>query len=591
MFYSGLLSGSAGVTDENLCFHFSWLGITNKKEEVNCSSSEFQSIPCIEPTIESSTPPDFLELWDNDREKFTCYLRPGYSCISHKYEFNGALVNSSYFCGKMIQDSSSVIETHCYSQKVGGHDVTACACKSGSSEEQLPCNASRRNVGTWFGIILLVFGFLFDKCGIISNIRTNLRQNLVSALKNRDLSQKFDSTPKSAKQYVYDLLVAEYLWNHNYSYTLSVFASEAPLLVNFSKHMTKETDSDETSSNAQQKLQGDYVCHALETLGIVPEKDKGQSIIRQYAESDLPLLLCILQCVKIASFSNEAGLEKEITETKYMKHQSVQTVENVIALETRKKKIAIAKRKLIQQKSLFEDQLKQKENELKEQTVTIQNQLSVLEKKMEQAKKLMHTYNMKEKQLDEYKHQENLRILQKETELSMKERLLFQEAKRLEQERSSYSQFQGNFKKLQEELSKAKKGVPESQQSCNLSMKDVEIQTEFESFVLARSENNLLSQEKQDLNGLVQAQQSRIDQLSLRVVHLTRKLEETQLRSPNNIGFSPSIIKVVNTNTVISDNSSTEDILQDAKMRLRRLEEESMKADQYYTNFISNSSQ
>ena len=227
----------------------------------------------------------------------------------------------------------------------------------------------------------------------------------------------------------------------------------------------------------------------------------------------------------------------------------------------------------------------------------------------------MQVYSIKEKQLDEIKRKENLRILKKETELTMREKLLSQEANRyikiqlfyqyykpinkplnanffrLEKERDSYRQFEGDLKKLQDELSKVKREIPQTERSCNFSVKDVQVQTDFESFVLARNERNLLNQEKQDLHGLVQEQQSRIDQLTTRVVYLLRKLEERQLQRSRNAEVPSSIIKVVNTNTVISESSSTEDILQDARMRLRRLEDETMNADKYYFNFITNSSQ
>lgn len=42
----------------------------------------------------------------------------------------------------------------------------------------------------------------------------------------------------------------------------------------------------------------------------------------------------------------------------------------------------------------------------------------------------MHTYSIKEKQLEESKKQETFRIMQKETELTMREKLLHQEANR-----------------------------------------------------------------------------------------------------------------------------------------------------------------
>ncbi|XP_011499499.1 PREDICTED: oral-facial-digital syndrome 1 protein-like [Ceratosolen solmsi marchali] len=429
----------------------------------------------------------------------------------------------------------------------------------------------------------------FDKCGIISNIRTHLRYNLVKALRNKDLSKTFEkNTAKSAKQYIYDLLVADYLWNYNYVYTLSVFSSEAPLLINFNNVKCTQSGTDENHGKVKQKLQSDYVCHVLETLGIEPRKDRGQSILKDYAENDVPLLLCLLRQIKPTdiNFSNE---NNERCEANNVEHRAMQTeeAENVVSKE--KSKIIVAKKKLIQQKHLFSAQLQRKENKLKEQAAIMEEQLLMLQNKLDQAEKLIYNYNVKEKEFKDNIQQENMRILQRETELSTREKLLSQEANRLEKERDSYRHFESNLTKLQNELTKVKKEIPYADRTLNNNLKDAEVQTDFESFILSRNERNILSQEKQDLNGLVVEQQSRIEQLTSRVVYLLRKLEETQLRSHK--VEMPSIIKVTNTNTIISENSSTEDILQDAKMRLRRLEEESIKADQYYFNFITNTSQ
>ncbi|EFN65936.1 hypothetical protein EAG_08128, partial [Camponotus floridanus] len=110
----------------------------------------------------------------------------------------------------------------------------------------------------------------FEKCGIISNIRTHLRQNLVNALKHKDLTLCKTREAKSAKQYVYDMLIAEYLFSHNYSFTLSIFASEVPLLVNFCNSVPQRSSSDNDRGGCSNKLQSDYIVHTLETLGIDP---------------------------------------------------------------------------------------------------------------------------------------------------------------------------------------------------------------------------------------------------------------------------------------------------------------------------------
>ncbi|KAL7295527.1 hypothetical protein TKK_0011171 [Trichogramma kaykai] len=424
----------------------------------------------------------------------------------------------------------------------------------------------------------------FDKCGIIANIRTHLRQNLVNTLKNRDASHKLgNSCPRSAKQYVYDLLIAEYLWNHNYFYTLSVFASEVPLMVDFNKQIK----SKDNGAESKQKLQSDYVCHTLETLGIEPTNQKGKSIISDYAENDVPLLLSILKCIRMTDIEDCNKTQNQTTNQ--LNSQYVQTVEIKQNLTQELSKLTIARKKLIQQKDLFEAQLKQREIELKEQALVMKNQLLILQEKLNQAQKLIDMYSLKEKRINENKKQDDIKIMQKEKELSLREKILSQEAIRIAKEKNSYQQFKGDLKKLQDELLKVKREIPLSRKNCNLSVKDTETQTDFENYLLTRNEQSFLNLEKNDLGGLVSEQQSRIEQLTSKVVILSRKLEEKQLKGCRYLGL-PLLVKNTNITNGASESSSTEDILQDAKMRLRRLEEESLKADQYYFNFITNSS-
>ena len=59
----------------------------------------------------------------------------------------------------------------------------------------------------------------------------------------------------------------------------------------------------------------------------------------------------------------------------------------------------------------------------------------------------MQVYSIKEKQLDEIKRKENLRILKKETELTMREKLLSQEANRYIKIQLFY-QYYSNFIKF-----------------------------------------------------------------------------------------------------------------------------------------------
>lgn len=221
----------------------------------------------------------------------------------------------------------------------------------------------------------------FEKCGIVSNIRTHLRQNLVNALKRRDLRLCKSREARSAKQYVYDMLIAEYLFSHNYSFTLSIFASEVPLLVNFCNSVPQcsSDDNDRGCGGGYKKLQSDYILHTLETLGIDPNRPEGQYIISNYMNSEAPLLLSILSSIASLVVNTRSSTEKSM--------QDRETQAN-LALETHHveaTKMRAMRKRIMQQKQLYDNELKTKESKLRQQATVIKHQLGSLNAKMEEA--------------------------------------------------------------------------------------------------------------------------------------------------------------------------------------------------------------
>ena len=405
----------------------------------------------------------------------------------------------------------------------------------------------------------------FEECGVISNIRTHLRQNLISALRSKELLFKTDG-PKSAKQYVYDLLVAEYLFNHNYAYTLSVFASEAPLLINFS-NKTVQTPG-ETS---KEKLQSDYILHALETLGINPHDAKGQYVMSQYVENDAPLLLCVLKCITMFSYNTHNSVP--IKEKVSLCNESTQTEFSWQSYSSRLEKLSASKRKVSAHKRAVSSELHEREMMLKEQAVLVEQQLEILNTKLKEVQRVMQAMSLKEKEVREKKQNSEQEILQKEIELTRKERLLLQEEKRLQREHSNYKNLEEDLKNLQE-------------QKKSQTVRSVEVQADFTSDILQEEKIKALTKEKEELSTIVQDQQLKIEQITQRALQLSRQIEGLRSLRPISVEVPT---QTTNINTIISESSSTEDILQDAKLRLKRLEEESLKADQYYYNFINNS--
>ena len=209
-------------------------------------------------------------------------------------------------------------------------------------------------------------------------MRTHLRQNLIDALKNKNIILK-NYGPKSAKQYVYDLLIGEYLLNHNYSYTLSVFASEAPLLINFSNKTVQRSGGNEEDN---EKLQSDYIMHVLETLGINPHDPKGQYVISQYTNNDMPLLLCILKSITMFTYNihNDVPMKEKV----FLCNESTQTEVSWQIHSFSIEKLIALKRKISAHKQMIENKLRNKEMILKEQAVIIKQQLTVLNEKLHQ---------------------------------------------------------------------------------------------------------------------------------------------------------------------------------------------------------------
>lgn len=177
------------------------------------------------------------------------------------------------------------------------------------------------------------------------------------------------------------MLIAEYLLNYNYAYTLSVFASEAPLLINLNQQTPVSHSNDEGYS--RNKLPNDYVYHTLQTLGICPKNSDGKNISLEYAAGTEPLILCILRHLVSRSSTKsmgECGDERVATRSQQTQTDYVADVEN-----HELRKLSEAKAKLYRQKELFAGQLKNKEFELKTQARSVEKQLVCLNEKLQHA--------------------------------------------------------------------------------------------------------------------------------------------------------------------------------------------------------------
>lgn len=204
-----------------------------------------------------------------------------------------------------------------------------------------------------------------------------MRQNLVNALKYKDLGLCKNKEVRSAKQYVYDMLIAEYLFSHNYSFTLSIFASEVPLLVNFCNNVSQHSDGNNIGNSSKNKLQSDYIVHTLETLGIDPNKSDGKHIISSYMNNETSLLLAILSSIASLVFNSQSSVNN------FLLNKETQTNLAMEANFINATKMEVVRKKIMQQKQLYDEELKIKENKLKQQASIIKHQLSSLNARVE----------------------------------------------------------------------------------------------------------------------------------------------------------------------------------------------------------------
>ncbi|XP_018368272.1 PREDICTED: uncharacterized protein LOC108764496 [Trachymyrmex cornetzi] len=132
------------------CFHFTWPGPSHAEvNKLDCEEHENnQFTPCIEPLFFYDKKPNVTKLWEdinkNNNTKYIQRMQPGYVCVSYTFMYNGAVMNISYFHGKVTEDQVTPIISGCYLKYTEGYTIEVCACKS-KNGNVMPCNSTIRN--------------------------------------------------------------------------------------------------------------------------------------------------------------------------------------------------------------------------------------------------------------------------------------------------------------------------------------------------------------------------------------------------------------------------------------------------------------
>ncbi|XP_029161354.1 uncharacterized protein LOC114933070 isoform X2 [Nylanderia fulva] len=136
------------------CFHFTWPGRGIKEGELDCKlfNQNYTNIPCVDPIYPGDQMPDTTEIsnWTNSTDYF-CKLELGSVCVKYLYIYNKAVINASYFCGKVIEDQAIAVTSGCYVTYTEGYTIEACVCEDTGNGK--PCNSTIRNTYS----ILIIF--------------------------------------------------------------------------------------------------------------------------------------------------------------------------------------------------------------------------------------------------------------------------------------------------------------------------------------------------------------------------------------------------------------------------------------------------
>ncbi|CAH0397176.1 unnamed protein product [Chilo suppressalis] len=137
---------------------------------------------------------------------------------------------------------------------------------------------------------------LFEKKGVLNNLRANLRGHIVEVLKSAQTGEapachkNFTQRLEPLYQAI-NMLIAEYLLRMEFGYSLSVFVSEIPLanmVFEFARNLKDNHDIDNL------KFKEIDVWSVLNYLGLKCDSQCASNILNMYSKENVPLLLCIL---------------------------------------------------------------------------------------------------------------------------------------------------------------------------------------------------------------------------------------------------------------------------------------------------------
>ncbi|KAL3265404.1 hypothetical protein HHI36_009610 [Cryptolaemus montrouzieri] len=156
--------------------------------------------------------------------------------------------------------------------------------------------------------------YWFNQKGLVSNMRSYLRMKMISVLKTTTIGESLNINANiSMENQALNILIADYLFQHRYDYSLSVFSTEVPI-----KNLVSEFCFfvfNKEKSKARHKIDEENIMCIVESLGISANSELCGEILMNYKKMEnASLLLCILRIVMNYYKPEEPTEERHIEE-------------------------------------------------------------------------------------------------------------------------------------------------------------------------------------------------------------------------------------------------------------------------------------
>nr|XP_023021131.1 uncharacterized protein LOC111509590 [Leptinotarsa decemlineata] len=424
----------------------------------------------------------------------------------------------------------------------------------------------------------------FEEKGIVSDLRSHLRFKMINVLKNtaigRDINKKTPHHNTLSKQAI-NLIVAEFLMKNNCHYSLSIFNTEAALTNIFPEYPLFD--------NSKEPFQYDSetILNILELIGVSKGSEFAKAVLNLYFQSQEN---CILSCLVILLCKLTVGKSKEkdedITQIDLSKESNfLKQVGNILL----KNKVSSENiMDMLRNIDFFhnveltniEERYSHLISELRNETRSQESKMKELTKMKKLVEnnliKVVGDYNALKVQMKKLvKESQELHINKNGRtiaigEHSVSEPLLHKEPIICHRKHCE--------EKCLENINLLYKLQIENQELQRRSREQVE------EYAIISSKYNDLLQDFKDYQNKISLLNSRINESSTNpVVEAKPKILEASANVHNNRTNIPLQTSLTNTYDISeSSDSVTEEVIREARLRLKLLEEESKKIEENY---------